>query len=58
MSIVANFQVIHFYVSTIAINAPTVLSDAIYTIGITSYVINVHHANTVVGVDGNMINIV
>ena len=56
--VLANLQVANCDVSTIVVDTPAVLLDAIDAVGITANIIDVHHADAVVGIDSDMINIV
>ena len=54
----ANLHIAYIYCSTIAVDAPTILLDAIDAVGVAGHIIDVHHADTVVGVDGDVVGVV
>lgn len=54
----ANLHIAYIYCSTIAVDAPTILLDAIDAVGVAGHIIDVHHADAVVGVDGDVVGVV
>ena len=56
--VLANLQVANCDVSTIVVDTPAVLLDAIDAVGIANGIVDIHHADTIVGVDGNIIHVI
>jgi hypothetical protein len=54
----ANLHIAYIYCSTIAVDAPAILLDAIDAVGVAGHIIDVHHADAVVGVDGDVVDAV
>lgn len=56
--ILANFHIAYVYCSIITVDAPTILLDAIDAVGVARHIIDVHYADTVIGVDGDVVGVV
>lgn len=52
------FYVTDIYRTAIAVDAPTILLDAIDAVGVAGHIINIHDTDTVVGVDSDMVDVV
>ena len=56
--VLANLQIANGDVTTIVIDTPAVLLDAIDAVGIANGIVDIHHADTIVGIDGDVIHVV